>query len=293
MNRNEAIEFLKRNEWGTPVSGWQLRHGEYKSLNTEDVITHSDVFESLQTRIETLLGTTFETEEKLLETIGSLWGDRFGYGETNTFPCDGVIAITNYSDKVWFKTAVSEKGDVQICILESLTRHPTAVPSESDLRKKIGQLLNLEFDTTDELLSHLANQEKRLVEPCSPRVDFETHLPSDRHLTDVSKTYGKPLRNANELIAAVYDLIPYRNTHREPQPKTYWDGVEPLRVGHTIMLDCEVVAVNDHQACVRNLQGGLVLLSHTSIEPHPFAKFTESEREFLQSQVEAGVIKLC
>lgn len=73
--------------------------------------------------------------------------------------------------------------------------------------------------------------------------------------------------------------------------KTYWDGIEPIRVGH-VVAGGEVVAVAKPEYCVFT-DDGLEIWETTAFQPHPFAKFTEQEREFLQSQIEAGVIKLC
>lgn len=196
MNRNEAIEFLRKQSLdvfqGAPFNysggvqrfDWVLMKGVFVADGM--TITESDVFgtESLQSRIEQLLGMKFETEEKLIETIGSLWGSA----------------------------------------------------------------------------------------PSDIRVD---------NRTDCQVAHRRTPDGAIEVQV----------TSRGSQQKTYWDGVEPLRVGH-IVQGGEVVAITDTECCVLT-NNGLEIWPQRSTNAHPFAKYTSQERHFLSEQLKAGVIKLC
>lgn len=260
MNRNEAIEFLKRNEWGTAVEGWSLAEvSSYYWNGLDVVITRSDLSgsaESLQSRIETLLDMKFETEEKLLETIGSLWGF-------------SDIRIDNRTDCQVSHRSLPD-GAIEVQVTPAPAKPMPKLARQ--LQVDIGQLLCLEFDTENELFEHLAEMKVRAQE--------------FGQVMTLLTNEGVIRFDESDILAAVRRLV-----KPEPQQKTYWDGAEPLRVGH-IVQGGTVSAVAKPEYCVFT-DDGLEIWEQTAFEPHPFAKYTDEQREFLQAQVEAGVIKLC
>lgn len=227
MNRNEAINKLAeagRDAFGiSPIEldGWKYDYDARHYWNPREMfITENDAFvtESLQSRIETLLGMKFETEEKLLETIGSVWGTDFHHR---------VLDIVK----------------------------PLRIDSDAG---PLDTLKRLVRPTTVTVNNH------------SDNVKFSTEDDKEGRVTVTIQDIPRPV---------------------PPQQRTYWGGVEPLCVGH-IVQGGEVVTIHKDVTCIKYVEG-LANYKTTNIEPHPFAKYTDEQREFLQAQVEAGVIKLC
>ena len=75
------------------------------------------------------------------------------------------------------------------------------------------------------------------------------------------------------------------------QETEYWDGVEPLRVGH-IVAQGEIVAKKYNHVCVQNPYELLLLLDAIELTPHPLTTLSDSERELVNNLIEAGVVCL-
>lgn len=421
MNRNEAIKFLFNQStavfqgmpFDEPVDfDWMLCGGAFVKPGFAQIELH-DVFgdeslkvvnydhivfdpESLQSRIETLFGFKFETEEKLIEAIGSLWGnfdiridnrsscqvshrrlpdgvvevqvagnpEVYGdvsesYGKTLKNELDLVAAVydlipyrkvyqeikdiickagahpqgelvtdsirrlvehlSDYNEiavhlakftlprpdetasdvvkrfvvpaaqaKDDFETRVthlllnndfmSEGENTFEAIHKLITREQSHRPATSTpksarhLMDDLGQLLCSEFDTEKELAEHLAEMKVRAQEFGQVMTLLTNH--------------GVMRFDETNVLKAVGDLL-------NPK-KTYWDGEETLRVGHIIKHGVEVVEIKGSKVCLYNAAfEELYVVEFSDLEPHPFAKYSDEQRAFLEEQIEKGVIKLC
>lgn len=276
MNRNEAINKLTeagRDAFGiSPIEldGWSYDYDARHYWNPREMfITENDVFatESLQSRIETLFDMKFETEEKLLETIGSLWGS-------------GISPDYESVSEVY---GGSLKNELDLAeAVYSLISYRKEYHEIKEIICKAGvpQLGELVTDS----IRRLVESEQNAGAEFKSR-EFESGLINC--LKKISLLVGRKFA-----VDVGYEQLPdvVAEALAGPQ-KTYWDGVEPLRVGH-IVATGEVVSVSEIEAVLEQ-PTGYAIYSRNSLKPHPFAKYSDEQREFLQAQVEAGVIKLC
>lgn len=154
---------------------------------------------------------------------------------------------------------------------EQSYRPAEPIKTARGLMNDLGQLLCSEFDTENELFEHLSEMKVRAQE-------------FGRVMTLLTNS-GVMRFDETNVLNAVGDLL-------NPK-KTYWDGEETLCVGH-IIDGGEVVAVDSEMFCMRNTSfNKLSMWNLDNAKPHPFAKYSDEQRAFLEEQIEKGVIKLC